>query len=193
MKAQNENMEMYNFIRENRMAMYSKPRRYFYRDGSRGSAFKFLFLVEIVVFLLLVFTAGTVNAQQVEGNSMLQTEHTFNSTISNYTTVYNSGKVFLNWSAVNEQADCIYIIERSSTGTEFDAVGVREGIGTSVELFYSWIDNEPPAGFSYYRIKKITKDGTQFFSATNSVINQGSSFKPLDNQARKTEGTEKEK
>ena len=193
MDTQTDNMEMYNAIRENRLAMYSKPRRYFNRDGNRGSAFKFLFLVEIVVFLILVFAAGSVNAQQVEANSMLQTEHTFNSSISNYTTVYNSGKVFLNWSAMNEQADCIYIIERSANGTEFDAVGVREGIGTSVELFYSWIDNEPPAGFSYYRIKKITKDGTQFFSATNSVINQGSSFKPLDNQARKTEDPAKEK
>jgi hypothetical protein len=193
METRTDNMEMYDLIRENRLAMYSKPRRYFNRDGSKGSAFKFLFLVEVIVFMILVFAATTVNAQQVAGNSMLQTEHTFNSSISNYTTVYNSGKVFLNWSAMNEQADCIYIVERSSNGTEFDAVGVREGIGTSVELFYSWIDNEPPAGFSYYRIKKITKDGTQFFSATNSVINQGSSFNSLDNQARKPEDVGEDK
>jgi len=183
MKSTTEYSEMYEMIQKNRLAIYSKPRRYFNRDGNPGSALRLLFFVEIVVFLMLVFATGSVNAQEQPGNNMLQTEYTFNSSISNYTSVYNSGKVFLNWSANNEQADCIYIVERSVNGNMFESVGVKEGIGTSVELFYSWIDNNPPEGFSYYRIKKITKDGTQYFSATNSVINQGSSFDPKKNYA----------
>ena len=67
---------------------------------------------------------------------------------------------------------------------QFESVGVKEGIGTNVELFYSWMDQTPPAGFAYYRVKKITRDGTQFYSATNTVINQGSSFNPKTNYAQ---------
>ena len=104
--------------------------------------------------------------------------------IINYTTVYNSGKVFLNWTAKNEPADCIYIIERSADAREFQSVGVKEGIGTSIELFYSWMDESPPSGFSYYRVKKIARDGTQFYSQVNAVINQGSSYNPKANYAQ---------
>jgi len=47
-----------------------------------------------------------------------------------------------------------------------------------MELFYSWMDSTPPAGFGYYRVKKITHDGLQLFSATGTIINQSSG---LDN------------
>ena len=59
MTTQNESMEFYNLIRENRMAMYSKPRRYYNRDGEQGSAFKFLFLVEVMVFFMLMASGAT--------------------------------------------------------------------------------------------------------------------------------------
>jgi len=186
MTTQNESMEFYNLIKQNRMAMYSKPRRYYNRDGEQGSAFKFLFLVEVMVFFMLMASAGNMMAQERQTASMVQASaHSMQAgSISNYTTVYNSGKVFINWTAKDEPADCIYIVERSSDGRQFESVGVKEGIGTNVELFYSWMDHTPPAGFAYYRVKKIAKDGTQFFSATNTIINQGSSFNPKANYAQ---------
>ncbi|MBL7914834.1 MAG: hypothetical protein BWY67_01421 [Bacteroidetes bacterium ADurb.Bin397] len=186
MTNQSESMELYQMIRENRMAMYSKPRRYYNREGEKGSAFKFLFLVEVMVFFMLAFAAGNVMAQEVQQSPMMHASaYSQQSTnIYNYTTVYNSGKVFLNWTAKEEPADCIYIVERSADGRQFESVGVKEGIGTNVELFYSWMDHNPPGGFAYYRVKKIAKDGTQFYSATNTIINQGSSFNPKSNYAQ---------
>jgi hypothetical protein len=186
MTSQTESMELYNMIRTNRMAMYSKPRRYYNRDGETGSAFRFLFLVEVMVFFMLMSMSSNLFAQEAKMTSMVHaasyTQQPTN--IFNYTTVYNSGKVFLNWTAKDEPADCIYIVERSSDGRQFESVGVKEGIGTNVELFYSWMDQTPPAGFAYYRVKKISKDGTQFYSATNTIINQGSSFNPKTNYAQ---------
>jgi hypothetical protein len=186
MTTQTETAEFYQMIRNNRLAMYSKPCRYYNREGEKGSAFRFLFLVEVMVFLLIMGASGISFAQEAQSNSMLQTtaQSQQTSNIFNYTTVYNSGKVFVNWTAKDEQADCIYIIERSGDGRQFESVGVKEGIGTSMELFYSWMDHTPPAGFAYYRVKKITSDGTQFFSATNTIINQGSSFDQKSNYAR---------
>ncbi|MBL0341052.1 MAG: hypothetical protein IPP71_09080 [Bacteroidetes bacterium] len=183
MTTQTDSMEFYQFIKNNRMTMYSKPRRYYNRDGEQGSAFKFLFLVEVMVFFMIVVAAGEMRAQERQVAPMVQASQQVTS-IFNYTTVYNSGKVFLNWTAKEEAADCIYIVERSGDGRQFESVGVKEGIGTNVELFYSWMDHTPPAGFAYYRVKKIAKDGTQFYSATNTIINQGSSFNPKSNYAQ---------
>ncbi|MDQ3050096.1 MAG: hypothetical protein M3Q95_04340 [Bacteroidota bacterium] len=185
-------MEFYNIIKANRMMMYSKPRRYYNRDGENGSSFKYLFLVEVMVFFMLVSFSGNVLAQEARTAPMVQsTVYSQQATsIFNYTTIYNSGKVFLNWTAKDEPADCIYIVERSSDGRQFESVGVKEGIGTNVELYYSWMDQAPPAGFAFYRVKKITKDGTQFYSATNTIINQGSSFNPKANYAQGGESQE---
>jgi hypothetical protein len=183
MTKQLENTSMYREIAENRMLMYSKPKRYFNRSGKKGPAFRFLFLVEIMVICLLMAATGIASGQEASTNQIaLVSAHTTN--IYNYTTVYNSGKVFVNWTARQEPADCIYIVERSSDGRTFESVGVKEGIGTDLELFYSWMDHTPPAGFAFYRVKKITKDGTQMYSSTNTVINQGSSFDEKSNYAR---------
>lgn len=46
----NNTMDFYKMVRENRFAMYSKPRRYYNRDGIKGSAIKFLFFVQAIIF-----------------------------------------------------------------------------------------------------------------------------------------------
>jgi hypothetical protein len=179
-----DQMEFYKMVRENRIALYSKPRRYYNRDGIKGSAIKFLFFVQAIIFFLMLITVRNAAGQQAGRQPIVTANVAQNgSNIYNYTTTYNSGKVFLNWTAKNETADCIYIVERSQDGSKYDAVGLKEGIGTNVELFYSWLDNEPPAGYSFYRVKKIAKDGGQYFSSVNSIINQGSSFDPKQNYA----------
>ncbi len=169
--------EFYQMIRENRMLMYSSPKRYYNRDGQQGSTFKFLFFVEAICFLLLMAAAGSAVAQTPQSNTMLSaaTEQK-QINIHNHQAVYNSGKVFVSWTSKNETEDCIYIIERSSDGARFESVGVKEGIGADIELYYSWIDQTPPAGFGYYRVKKITKEGQQLYSSVNTIINQATNF-----------------
>jgi hypothetical protein len=174
-----QNEDFYKTIRENRMLMYSKPKRYFNRDEQQGSAFKFLFLVETIVFLMLMAAAGSSMAQTSTATSTALVTAANNQSamnIYNYNTVYNSGKVFVSWTSKNEPEDCVYVVERSVNGQEFSSVGVKEGVGAEIELYYSWVDQTPPAGFSFYRVKKITKEGNQLYSAVNSVINQSSNF-----------------
>ncbi len=183
-----DNKEFYNMINENRMLLYSKPYRYYNRERKAGPSYRFLFFVYVVAFLLFGLAATNSWAQQnINASKMLLANNDLpTGTIQNYTTVYNSGKVFLNWTAKNEPADCIYIVERSQDGKDFNSVGIKEGIGTEIELFYSWMDDTPPDGFAYYRVKKITRDGTQFYSAINPVINMGSSYNPKVNYAQGT-------
>ena len=177
MNTTTDSMDFYKMVRENRFAMYSKPRRYYNRDGIKGSAIKFLFFVQAIIFFLMLITVKSANGQTAASNAPITAATTQNSSnIYNYTTTYNTGKVFLNWTAKNETADCIYIVERSADGKGYESVGIKEGIGTPVELFYSWMDQTPPAGYAFYRVKKIAKDGTQYYSAVNAIINQGASI-----------------
>jgi hypothetical protein len=183
-----DNTEFYRQVRQGRLLLYSRPRRYYNRDGESGSAFKFLFLTYAVAFLIVMLSLSQVMAQRVtdEPPSWNDTPTGIAlSSISNYTTVYHSGRVFLNWTARNEPADCIYIIERSQDGKDFTAIGVKEGIGTDIELFYSWMDESPPEGFAYYRVKKITRDGMQLYSAAHAVLNMDASYNPNTGYARR--------
>jgi hypothetical protein len=172
-----ESTEFYNEIRRNRMLMYSSPKRYYNRDGQDGSAFRFLFLAEAIAFLILMAAAGSASAQAPEKSPLVAVaEQQQQVNIHNYQAVYNTGKVFVSWTSKNEPEDCLYIVERSSDGTFFESVGVKEGIGADIELYYSWIDQTPPAGFGYYRVKKITREGQQLYSSVNTVINQSTDF-----------------
>ena len=176
-------MEFYKMVRQNRFAMYSKPRRYYNRDGIKGSAIKFLFFVQAIIFLLMMISIRSAVGQAVSTQPVVMADAGANGTIANYTTIYNSVKVFLNWTAKNEAADCLYIVERSVDGKVYESVGIKEGLGTAVELFYSWMDQTPPNGYAIYRVKKIARDGSQYYSATNTVINMDSSYDPNSNYA----------
>jgi len=156
-------------------------------NGKMNSVNRLFRAAALAIFC--ISATGNVCAQEATSAPMVQDAAYANlsTNIFNYTTVYNSGKVFVNWTAKDEPADCIYIVERSSDGRKFESVGVKEGIGTNLELFYSWMDHTPPAGFAYYRVKKITKDGMQMYSSTNTIINQGSSFDKKSNYAKSGE------
>lgn len=130
----------------------------------------------IAVFTILLSSNSFGQMAPELNRSIPGAENTAKMNIYNYTTAYNSGKVFVSWTSKNESADCLYIVERSNDGSNFESVGIKEGIGSEIELYYSWIDKTPPAGFAYYRVKKITRDGSQLYSAVNSVINQATNF-----------------
>lgn len=138
----------------------------------------------LIACVVTVASLGTAAGQQASSNPLVQSGLHNTANINNYTAVYNSGKVFVNWTAKNESNDCIYIVERSADGSNFESVGVKEGVASDMELFYSWMDNTPPSGFAYYRVKKITHDGLQLFSATGTILNQGSSFDNKSNYAK---------
>ena len=75
------------------------------------------------------------------------------------TLVYNSGKVYLNWVVPGNSPDCIYVIERSLDGVEYEPLGLKEGIQSPLELLYSWVDAKPMEGVAHYRIKRVNNDG----------------------------------
>lgn len=112
----------------------------------------FMYAMELIVLFFLVFATVSVFAQSrnTEPGKLQFTKQT---------AVFNSGKVYINWVAKENSPDCIYVIERSTDGTEYEPVGLKEGISSPLELLYSWVDAKPVAGTVHYRIQEINNDG----------------------------------
>lgn len=115
----------------------------------------FVYALELVLLYLLVFATMSALAQE----PAVATQQPGKLQFVKESIVYNSGKVYLNWVAKGNSNDCIYVIERSADGVEFEPVGLKEGIGSPLELLYSWVDTKPVAGNCQYRIKQIDNDG----------------------------------
>jgi hypothetical protein len=101
------------------------------------------------------------------------------------TVVYNGGKVYLNWVVPSNAPDCIYVIERSVNGIEYEPLGLKEGIQSPLELLYSWVDTKPLEGVAQYRIKRVNNDGdVESLSASSSVTTPPPSMLIRDNSSR---------
>lgn len=101
------------------------------------------------------------------------------------TLVYNGGKVYVNWVVPSNSPDCIYVIERSLDGNEYEPLGLKEGIQSPLELLYSWIDNKPVEGVAHYRIKRVNNEGEVLgLSTPNDVTTPAPSMLIRDNSQR---------
>ena len=115
----------------------------------------FTYALELVILYVLVFAAMSTFAQE----PATATKPTGKLEFVKENIVFNSGKVYMNWVSKPSSDDCIYVIERSIDGTEYEPVGLKEGIGSPLELLYSWVDTKPVTGVTHYRIKQIDNEG----------------------------------
>lgn len=77
---------------------------------------------------------------------------------------------YLNFSTASETNNEYFTIERSADGRNFDAIGHIEGAGNSNQLlYYTFTDENPLSGISYYRIAQTDFDGKYSYSDIRSV------------------------
>lgn len=73
--------------------------------------------------------------------------------------------VRLEWTTVEEEGNSMFVVERSSDGAEYDAVGTVVGIGDSDETVdYSFLDIMASGERIYYRLKQVDLDGASSYS-----------------------------
>lgn len=93
--------------------------------------------------------------------------------LSQFSVRLNQGNVMLDWETLTELNNNLFEIERSERGLDFIKIGVMPGSGTSnVMQTYSWVDQRPFPGRSYYRLRQVDFDGTSAYSKTISIINE---------------------
>lgn len=122
----------------------------------------------ILSFILLMAIPNFAGAQKfgsalVGSARLIEDNHNY---IISFSPVFNDGKTYLRWLVQNDEKDGLYIVERSANGIEFEALGFRERIGSTlcVNLFYSFIDEAPFSGNTYYRIMQVSTDQTYKYS-----------------------------
>ncbi|BDS09306.1 T9SS type A sorting domain-containing protein [Aureispira anguillae] len=77
----------------------------------------------------------------------------------------NSYAVEVTWITATETNNDHFEIERSTDGVNWEAIGMVEGAGTSVQTnYYKWEDRNPTKGIIYYRIKQVDEDKTFNYS-----------------------------
>jgi hypothetical protein len=135
----------------------------------------FTFIASVVVACLFTTNA---NAQTGSNNIGFAgkgnlTEDSLNTFIS-FSPVHLDGKTYVRWLVKNDKKDGIFVVERSEDGTDFEALGFRDRVGTelTVNLFYSFVDEEPLAGTSLYRVMQVGADNTYKYSSVVKVKNE---------------------
>lgn len=78
--------------------------------------------------------------------------------------------VYLSWITLSEQNNALFIIEKSTNGTEWTTLSTLAGAGNSSELkSYEMWDFNPTFGLNYYRLKQVDFDGSFTYSEIRSV------------------------
>ncbi len=107
------------------------------------------------------FTLGSINAAQTP----LPVELVF------FKAIPQEDQVTLKWATANELNNDYFQVERSSKGSDFQAIGAKiDGAGTTSEpLNYEFIDTAPLEGIAYYRLKQVDFDGRYDYSDVVAV------------------------
>lgn len=94
----------------------------------------------------------------------------------------NTAKI--NWSTASEKNNDYFTVEKSIDGKQWVSLAKIDGAGnTNSTSSYTWIDNNPSIGTSYYRIKQTDFDGQTDYSSIESFILEGSEIKLYPNPA----------
>ncbi len=92
--------------------------------------------------------------------------------ILSFTGHNEKGHNFLEWLTASETNNAWFVIEKSDDGENFEEIGKIKGAGNSVDKkFYSYTDENPFAGISYYRLRQVDYDGYYTYSKTISLTN----------------------
>lgn len=152
-------------------------------------------LVKVLMSALLITVINTTSLEAqnkmgagLTGSAQLLEEK--QSPIISFSPVYNSGKTFVRWLVQNDEKDGIFIVERSADGVDFEALGFKDRVGSSlcVNLFYSFVDEAPAQGQSYYRIMSVGTDQTYSYSdAVRVRTDMQSTNAPSNSASNETE------
>jgi hypothetical protein len=157
-------------------------------DLKRACSKLVLIGLQFILLFVLVFAAVNTFAQAPTAARAIMTSEPQAKKLElvKQSAVVNGNKVYLNWIAKANAPDCIYVVERSDDQMEFEPVGLKEGIGSGIELLYSWVDNKPATTATQYRIKQIDNEGALMAQSDVNNIAPAAGNPVLKDNAAKT-------
>lgn len=92
-------------------------------------------------------------------------------------TALEERNVLADWITASELNSDYFVVERTTDGVQFEAIGTVDAAGTSLNpIQYELIDENALSGTSYYRLKEVDLDGTFTYSELKSVNFEGISI-----------------
>lgn len=91
-------------------------------------------------------------------------------TLSEFTATPVFNGVKLSWTTASETQNDYFSIERSGDGVTFNAIGEKDGNGTTAHgSSYTFTDEQPLKGNNYYRLKQVDEDDASHYSPVRVV------------------------
>ncbi|MBB4079087.1 hypothetical protein GGR28_001704 [Lewinella aquimaris] len=97
--------------------------------------------------------------------------------LTDFAAIPENGQVNLNWTTATEIDNDYFEVERSATGSAWEALGRVTGSGTSASTNrYDFTDRNPLTGTSFYRLRQVDFGQTYTYSLIAKVaVHKGSS------------------
>lgn len=90
--------------------------------------------------------------------------------LTDFHVVQEHGRVSIKWTTASEFNNSYFIVQKSINGTIFTDLDNIKGYGnTNTIKHYSAMDNNPQAGFNYYRLVQVDYDGQETISKTVAI------------------------
>lgn len=90
--------------------------------------------------------------------------------LTRFTATQQDAITVLNWETAMEWNNAAFVIERSSEGSLFTAIGQLKGQGNAgLTAHYTFTDLHPQAGNNFYRLQQIDTDGKITYSEIRAV------------------------
>ena len=79
---------------------------------------------------------------------------------------------YMQWNVIGQTRYCLYLIERSTDGVNFEVSATKAGIGClpALNILYCSIDSTPPFGTVFYRLSRIGDDLSLSVSEVIQVV-----------------------
>ena len=94
--------------------------------------------------------------------------------LTDFNAVKQGNGALLNWGTSMEVNSSYFVVEKSSDGIHFSAIGEVKAAGnSSIALRYSFVDPAIASGITYYRLAQYDLDGTVHYSVIRTVTKDG--------------------
>ncbi|HNQ12634.1 MAG TPA: T9SS type A sorting domain-containing protein [Bacteroidia bacterium] len=97
-----------------------------------------------------------------------------------FSAIPKTNEVLLKWTTATEWNSDYFEVERSSDGYQFKSIGSKKASGNSSSILeYSFSDDQPVLGLSYYRLKQVDLNGEFEYSKTLAIQYNGQALYQL--------------
>ena len=122
-----------------------------------------------------VYTLTITTIDEFAGETTQQVTFVFNSItlpveLVRFDAKANGRVADLTWLTASERNSAWFVIERSTDGHDFRAIGKVAAAGTTTAVHsYAWTDEAPATGLNYYRLRQLDDDGRAELSNVQAV------------------------